>query len=448
MFRRQRSRVFLASAVLLAAISARGADGPVPSFSFDGRVPSNRIVRACKDVLGYLGLGLPERLSPTVEEELFRRGIDVTQLTYFGEGGMGSVSFGGVVTRDGKKKLVVVKEARGNRESNTAALVREHELMKATGLIESTLVRARDGKVTLVMEAVADPAVPDNLAPNLAARMPADSRFAPQPEYRKPEYIQKTALEVLDDLVKIHDAGYVHGDVKPTNVALGDRARLIDFGTAAKVGHQHPAGRLVGTPSYMDTEAMRNLPMTRRRDVRGAQRVLQEMYWQSMFQGMRIGDPRGFVRRQLHPMAFWFELGVTPEGGAGGVKAEVAWVLTTAAFADARELREWLVNAEKSTSFPDFMKDFAKLWERAWKDAEKEPNFAVRRQRLQDLTDDIARKPVYGPSLVAKLDVATRTALLAEARAFRAHNRATPVEYPPEGYHRDIDPSWLAALAP
>lgn len=53
-----------------------------------------------------------------------------------------------------------------------------------------------------------------------------------------------------------HEAGVVHGDVKPANILVGDDGQVLvgDFGVARLVSAQEGEGRLVGTPLYMAPE--------------------------------------------------------------------------------------------------------------------------------------------------------------------------------------------------
>jgi eukaryotic-like serine/threonine-protein kinase len=62
--------------------------------------------------------------------------------------------------------------------------------------------------------------------------------------------------EVLDALAFAHARGVVHRDLKPSNILVGSdgRARVMDFGIAAKLAEAHD-GRIVGTPGYISPEA-------------------------------------------------------------------------------------------------------------------------------------------------------------------------------------------------
>lgn len=65
---------------------------------------------------------------------------------------------------------------------------------------------------------------------------------------------------ILEALVFLHQAGFHHRDVKPTNVFVLDdgRVKILDYGLAsAEEGLRGRSARLVGTPGYMSPEQAR-----------------------------------------------------------------------------------------------------------------------------------------------------------------------------------------------
>ena len=64
-------------------------------------------------------------------------------------------------------------------------------------------------------------------------------------------------MGVLDALQAAHAAGVVHRDLKPSNILLdaSGRARVMDFGIAARLHDTGSLDQVVGTPGYMSPEA-------------------------------------------------------------------------------------------------------------------------------------------------------------------------------------------------
>jgi serine/threonine protein kinase len=65
-------------------------------------------------------------------------------------------------------------------------------------------------------------------------------------------------LGVLDALEAAHAAGVVHRDLKPSNILIdgAGRARVMDFGIAARLHDTGVLDQVVGTPGYMSPEAV------------------------------------------------------------------------------------------------------------------------------------------------------------------------------------------------
>jgi serine/threonine-protein kinase len=77
------------------------------------------------------------------------------------------------------------------------------------------------------------------------------------------------ALDLARALSALHAAGWVHGDLAPSNVIVSDEgeATLIDFGLAARIGERH--AEIAGKPGYVAPEAVRAVPAVPAEDVYG-----------------------------------------------------------------------------------------------------------------------------------------------------------------------------------
>lgn len=109
----------------------------------------------------------------------------------------------------------------------------------------------------------------------LAARLGADGPLG------VPEAIW-IARQVAEALGALAEAGWMHGDVKPSNIFLSPEGHvtLLDLGFAQRIGRSDPASErcLTGTANYMAPEAfLTTLPVDMRSDLYSLGAVLLEM---------------------------------------------------------------------------------------------------------------------------------------------------------------------------
>lgn len=87
------------------------------------------------------------------------------------------------------------------------------------------------------------------------------------------------AKALAEALTSVHAAGIVHRDIKPSNVLVDRdaRAKLMDFGVAARIDAHFEPGMMVGTLRYMAPEQARGRKPDPRSDLFSLAAVLWEM---------------------------------------------------------------------------------------------------------------------------------------------------------------------------
>lgn len=88
-------------------------------------------------------------------------------------------------------------------------------------------------------------------------------------EKRRPERMEDAIelfIKLAEGLDAIHQAGYVHADIKPNNIILTDSGpKIIDFGQSCPIGFIKP--RIQGTPDYIAPEQVKRRHLTAQTDI-------------------------------------------------------------------------------------------------------------------------------------------------------------------------------------
>ena len=109
-----------------------------------------------------------------------------------------------------------------------------------------------------------------------------------------PRKVLRVALDVAGALAAVHAAGFVHGDVSPSNVrvARDGRATLLDFGSARPIGHLADVAR--GKRAYLAPEQTRaGTPVDGRADLYALGVILAERLGDTpLARRLAAADPR------------------------------------------------------------------------------------------------------------------------------------------------------------
>jgi hypothetical protein len=129
------------------------------------------------------------------------------------------------------------------REARAAARLNHPNVVTVFDVVDE------DGRPWIVMEFVQSRSL---------AQVLLDSGALPERD------VADLGLHVLDALTAAHSAGILHRDVKPGNVLLGERGRIVltDFGIATLEGDATltRSGTLIGSPAYIAPERARGHP--------------------------------------------------------------------------------------------------------------------------------------------------------------------------------------------
>jgi serine/threonine protein kinase len=139
-------------------------------------------------------------------------------------------------------------------------------------------------------------------------------------------------VQLARGLQAVHEAGFVHRDVKPDNVLVDEsgRVRLVDFGLVHRVG---TSATVAGTPAYMAPELFDGAPPDPRSD--------QFAFAATLFEAL-TGE-RPFVGRSIIELQLHMRAG-KPVGGWRGVPSSVRAIVARAL--DARPARRFASMAE------------------------------------------------------------------------------------------------------
>lgn len=162
----------------------------------------------------------------------------------------------------------------------------DHRYLRHSFLLHRVRKRLTTRELCMVMEYVDGPTVEQALPNRLKTFLALFTRVS-------------SALDFM------HDNGYVHSDIKPNNIMVGQGGvvKVIDFGQSCPMGQRKE--RVQGTPEYISPEQVKKMPLDRRTDVYN---LGATMYWVLTTQHFptpmqRLDVPRGMKIKREEPVA-------------------------------------------------------------------------------------------------------------------------------------------------
>ena len=136
-------------------------------------------------------------------------------------------------------------------------------------LVHASEAGAVDGRPYVALELIPGEDLRRIIAPTTTPEDPSLPR-AVLPRAR----ILAIVVAAADAAAHLHGCGWIHGDINPGNLVVGDRTVLIDLGVARPAGE---AGTVRGTHAYMAPEQVRGEAWTPATDVFALGVVLWEL---------------------------------------------------------------------------------------------------------------------------------------------------------------------------
>jgi tetratricopeptide (TPR) repeat protein len=311
-----------------------------------------------------------------------------------GAGGMGEVFAAHDPELDRPVALKIVKPAMGGGSPEARArFLREAQAMARLNhpnVVSVFDVSSVGERVFVAMELVEGPTLADWLADG------------PRP-WRD---VVRVFLEAGRGLEAAHAAGVVHRDFKPSNVILGKRVRVVDFGLARGLYAPSPSsaptvlegvvtqtGGALGTPAYMAPEQRQGAPASPLSDQYSFAVALHEALF-----GARPGATPATARTVPRPLRAVVQRALLPrpEDRYPSMRA----LLDVLGRDPAQARRRWLVAAAVAAIVPTGLVMRCEL---------TPPSCADARPRLAGVWDDKAREAVRAAFMATKLPFAEET---------------------------------------